>query len=156
MAPKNFSVNNLLVLNGPNLNLLGVREPHIYGAETLQDINRNLKDLAKNAGIKLETFQSNLEGELINRVQQALSDGTDFIIINPAAYTHTSVALRDALAAVQLPFIEVHLSNIYSREPFRKYSYFSDLALGVISGLGVKGYELAFIYALGYLHEGDK
>lgn len=156
MASRNLRISNILVLNGPNLNLLGVREPHIYGAMTLHDINRNLEDLAKDAGVKLDTFQSNAEGELIDRVQQALSDGTDFIIINPAAYTHTSVALRDALAAVQLPFIEVHLSNVYSRESFRKHSYLSDLALGVISGLGAKGYELALIYALDYSCKSDK
>lgn len=150
MASKNLKISNVLVLNGPNLNLLGVREPHIYGATTLEDINRNLQNVAQNAGVKLDAFQSNSEGELVSRVQHALSDGTDFIIINPAAYTHTSVALRDALAAVQLPFIEVHLSNVYAREPFRKQSYLSDLAVGVISGLGAKGYELALTYALGF------
>ncbi len=156
MVPKNLKISNVLVLNGPNLNLLGVREPHIYGATALHDINRNLGNLAKDAGIKLDTFQSNSEGDLVGRVQQALGDGTDFIIINPAAYTHTSVALRDALAAVHLPFIEVHLSNVYSREPFRRQSYLSDLAVGVISGLGAKGYELALTYALGYSHESNK
>tara|TARA_R110002073_G_scaffold245409_1_gene408072 strand:+ start:245 stop:709 length:465 start_codon:yes stop_codon:yes gene_type:complete len=148
MVLKNIGSRNILVVHGPNLNLLGVREPEIYGGVTLQDINRNLNKLAKDAGANLNVFQSNAEAELIERVQQALSDGTDFIIINPAGYTHTSVALRDALAAVRLPFIEIHLSNIFSRESFRKKSYFSDLAAGIISGLGAKGYELALQYAL--------
>lgn len=139
---------NILVIHGPNLNLLGVREPSVYGNVTLADINENLSKLASNAGVKLEVFQSNSEAELINRIQSVINDTTDFIIINPAAYTHTSVALRDALAAVKLPFIEIHLSNIFSRETFRQHSYFSDLAIGVISGLGAKGYELALEYAL--------
>jgi len=120
----------------------------VYGSATLDEINRNLSNLAASAGIKLTTFQSNSEVELIDRVQRTITEGVDFIIINPAAYTHTSIALRDALAAVGLPFVEVHLSNIFSREPFRKESYFSDLAQGVISGLGSKGYELALQYAL--------
>ena len=139
---------NILVLHGPNLNLLGRREPEVYGSVTLEEINENLLNLAKESGIKLIAFQSNAEGELIDRIQQALGDDVDFIIINPAAYTHTSIAMRDALAATALPFIEVHLSNIFAREFFRKESYFSDLALGVISGLGAKGYELALKYAL--------
>ncbi|MEE8150318.1 MAG: type II 3-dehydroquinate dehydratase [Nitrosomonadaceae bacterium] len=139
---------NILVLHGPNLNLLGSREPEVYGSDTLDEINRSLCKLAKDAGANLVNFQSNSEAELVNRIQQAIGDGTDFIIINPAAYTHTSVALRDALAAAQLPFIEVHLSNIFARESFRRKSYFSDLALGVISGLGAKGYHLALEYAL--------
>lgn len=137
-----------MIVHGPNLNLLGKREPEIYGDTTLQDINRNLARLTEHTDIKLDFFQSNAESALIDRIQQSMSDGTDFIIINPAAYTHTSVALRDALTAVHLPFIEVHLSNIYSREPFRHHSYFSDLAIGVISGLGAKGYELALEYAM--------
>ena len=137
-----------MIIHGPNLNLLGVREPEIYGGTTLQDINRNLSRLAENTGVKLDFFQNNAESALIDRVQQTMGDGTDFIIINPAAYTHTSIALRDALAAVKLPFIEVHLSNIYSRESFRQKSYFSDLAIGIISGLGAKGYELALEYAM--------
>lgn len=137
-----------MIVHGPNLNLLGVREPEIYGGITLQDINRNLSRLTENTGVKLDFFQSNAESALIDRIQQTMSDGTDFIIINPAAYTHTSIALRDALAAVKLPFIEVHLSNIYSRESFRQKSYFSDLAIGIISGLGAKGYELALEYAM--------
>lgn len=139
---------NILVVHGPNLNLLGVREPEIYGNETLQDVNRNLSQLAEKVQANVVFFQSNSESALIDRIQQALHDDTDFIIINPAAYTHTSVAIRDALAAVRLPFIEIHLSNIFSREAFRHHSYFSDKALGVISGLGTKGYELALEYAL--------
>lgn len=148
MSEKEYTVTNILILHGPNLNLLGMREPEIYGAVTLQDINRNLGKLAANADIKIDFFQNNAESALIDRVQLCMTDGTDFMIINPAAYTHTSVALRDALAAVKIPFIEVHISNIYSRESFRQHSYFSDLAIGVISGLGVKGYELALQYAL--------
>jgi 3-dehydroquinate dehydratase-2 len=148
MDSRNVNAGNILIVHGPNLNLLGVREPDIYGGVTLQDINRNLSRLAENTSVKLDFFQSNSESALIERVQQTMSDGTDFIIINPAAYTHTSIALRDAFAAVKLPFIEVHLSNIYSRESFRQRSYFSDLAIGVISGLGAKGYELALEYAL--------
>ncbi|MBY0483529.1 type II 3-dehydroquinate dehydratase [Nitrosomonas sp.] len=148
MDSKNVKARNILIIHGPNLNLLGVREPEIYGGATLQDINRNLSRLAENAGVKLDFFQSNAESALIDRVQQTMNDGTDFIIINPAAYTHTSIALRDALAAVKLPFIEVHLSNIYSRESFRQKSYFSDLAIGIISGFGAKGYELALEYAM--------
>ena len=143
-----MKVRNVLIMHGPNLNLLGMREPDIYGAVTLQDINRNLSKLAENKEIKLDFFQSNAEFALIDRIQQTMRDGTDFIIINPAAYTHTSVAMRDALAAVKLPFIEVHLSNVYARESFRQRSYFSDLAIGVISGLGAKGYELALEYAI--------
>ncbi len=139
---------NILVLHGPNLNLLGSREPEVYGSDTLDEINRSLCKLAKDAGANLVNFQSNSESELISRIQQAIGDRTDFIIINPAGYTHTSVALRDALAAARLPFIEVHLSNIFAREFFRRKSYFSDLALGVISGLGAKGYYLALEYAL--------
>ncbi|WP_374566652.1 type II 3-dehydroquinate dehydratase [Nitrosomonas sp.] len=141
-------VKNILIIHGPNLNLLGVREPEIYGATTLQDINRKLSNLTENTDFKLDFFQHNAESALIERIQQTMQDGTNFIIINPAAYTHTSVALRDAIAAVRLPFIEVHLSNIYSRETFRHHSYFSDLAIGVISGLGAKGYELALEYAM--------
>ena len=142
------AVKNVLVLHGPNLNLLGRREPEVYGSITLEEINRNLANLAAEANVELAVFQSNAEFELIDRVQQAVGDEVDFIIINPAAYTHTSIALRDALAAVGLPFIEVHLSNIFARESFRRKSYFSDLARGVISGLGAKGYELALQYAL--------
>ena len=139
---------NILVLHGPNLNLLGHREPDVYGHVTLTDINQRLKQLAQSSGADLQYFQSNAEAALVERVQLARQDGTDFIIINPAAFTHTSVALRDALAAVGIPFIEVHISNVFAREPFRKESYFSDLAIGVISGLGANGYELALQYAL--------
>jgi 3-dehydroquinate dehydratase II len=145
---ENTAVKKILVLHGPNLNMLGLREPEIYGDVTLDRINRNLFQVAESAGVVLETFQSNAEAELIDRIQQALNDETDFIIINPAAFTHTSVAIRDALAAIKLPFIEIHLSNIFTRESFRRKSYFSDLAVGVISGLGAKGYELALAYAL--------
>ena len=138
----------VLVLHGPNLNLLGSREPDIYGRTTLADIHASMDSRARASGVRLESFQSNHEGELIDRVQAAGSEGVSFIIINPAAYTHTSVALRDALAAVRIPFIEVHLSNVHAREPFRQHSYFSDLAVGVICGLGHQGYELALEFAL--------
>ena len=140
----------VLVLNGPNLNLLGSREPEIYGTETLQDVNKRLLALALKAGAKLDSFQSNSEGELVERVQKAGPAGVDFVIINPAAFTHTSVALRDALAAVRIPYIEVHLSNVHAREPFRRHSYFSDQAIGVICGLGSQGYEYALQCALTY------
>ena len=139
---------HVLVLHGPNLNLLGTREPEVYGRVTLDEINVKLTAQAEKSGAKLDYFQSNTEGTLVDRVQQARADGTDFIIINPAAFTHTSVALRDALAAVAIPFVEVHLSNVFAREAFRKESYFSDIAIGVISGLGATGYELALQFAL--------
>jgi 3-dehydroquinate dehydratase-2 len=139
---------NIVVLHGPNLNLLGSREPSVYGHVTLNEINERLATLAVKNGANLHCFQSNAEVELVERVQQAQHDGTQFIIINPAAFTHTSVALRDALAAVGIPFIEVHLSNVYARETFRKESFFSDLAVGVISGLGAAGYEFAVQFAL--------
>ncbi|MBP9218296.1 MAG: type II 3-dehydroquinate dehydratase [Sterolibacterium sp.] len=141
----------LLVLHGPNLNLLGAREPDIYGHTTLADIHQAMSDQAQAAGVQLESFQSNSEGELVNRIQAAASEGIDFIIINPAAYTHTSIAMRDALAAVAIPFIEVHLSNVHARETFRHHSYFSDLAVGVICGLGHEGYSLALTAALSRL-----
>ena len=140
---------HILVLHGPNLNLLGTREPAVYGSVTLDQIDAELSDIAAKAGATLQSFQSNHEGALIDRVQAARGDGTSFIIINPAALTHTSVALRDALAGVALPFVEVHLSNVHRREPFRHHSYFSDLAEGVIVGLGAAGYRLALHYALG-------
>lgn len=138
----------ILVLHGPNLNLLGTREPQVYGATTLEQINTGLVNHAAARGAKLSAFQSNHEGALIDRVHAARTDGTQFIIINPGAYTHTSVALRDAFAGVALPFIEVHLSNVHRREPFRHHSYFSDLAEGVIVGLGASGYRLALEAAL--------
>lgn len=143
-------VSNILVLHGPNLNLLGTREPSVYGYVTLDEINANLTSLAQQHGATLISLQSNAESVLIDRVQQAQRDGTQFIVINPAAFTHTSVALRDALAAVSIPFIEVHLSNVFAREAFRKESFFSDLAIGVISGLGASGYEAAVRFALQY------
>ena len=133
----------ILVIHGPNLNLLGQRETQHYGRDTLEAINERLVAQGTAAGLTVETFQSNAEAPLIERVHAAKSDETAYILINPAAFTHTSVALRDALAAVAIPFIEVHLSNVHAREPFRQRSYFSDLAAGVISGLGAMGYELA-------------
>jgi len=136
------------VLHGPNLNLLGSREPEVYGRERLADINRRLIARGKAAGATVRCFQSNHEGTLIDRVQQSKLERVEFIIINPAGFTHTSVALRDALAAVAIPFIEVHLSNIYAREPFRRHSYFSDQAAGTICGLGSRGYELALQFIL--------
>lgn len=145
--PEKQVAGTVLVLHGPNLNLLGTREPGHYGTDTLEDINRRLTAAAERAGIRLSCRQSNSEGELVDAIQQARGN-VDFILINPAAYTHTSVAMRDALAAVAIPFIEIHLSNVYKREPFRRHSYFSDLAVGVISGLGAKGYELALDYAV--------
>lgn len=138
----------ILVLHGPNLNLLGTREPEVYGATTLDQINAELTKIAADAGATLSAFQSNHEGALIDRVQAARNDGTSFILINPAALTHTSIGLRDALAGVAIPFIEVHLSNVHRREPFRHHSYFSDLAVGVIVGLGADGYRLALGHAL--------
>ena len=139
---------DLLVINGPNLNLLGAREPEHYGSTTLDAINGRLTQIAEAAGHRLTVFQSNAEHELVGRVQQAMADKVAFIILNPAAFTHTSVALRDAIAASRIPFIEIHISNVHAREPFRKHSYFSDLAAGVISGLGPEGYELALQAAI--------
>ncbi|MDR2881735.1 MAG: type II 3-dehydroquinate dehydratase [Azoarcus sp.] len=144
----------ILVLHGPNLNLLGTREPEVYGCTTLADIHIAMESRARANGVQLESFQSNHEGQLIDRVQAAAVEGIDFIIINPAAYTHTSIALRDALAAVRIPFVEVHLSNIHAREPFRHHSHFSDLAMGVICGLGVQGYLVAVDFAIGRLRAG--
>ena len=138
----------ILVLHGPNLNLLGEREPEIYGSTTLGDINRTLEQMAVEQGHHLLSMQSNAEYELVERVQDAKHEGVNFILLNPAAFTHTSVALRDALAAVAIPFIEIHLSNTHAREEFRKHSYFSDQAVGVICGLGAQGYELGLQAAL--------
>lgn len=143
----------LLVLNGPNLNLLGTREPKYYGSTTLAEIESRLRHVAQAAGHQLEFFQSNAEHLLVERVHQAAAAGVSFMIVNPAAFTHTSIALRDAMAASAIPFIEVHLSNIYARESFRHHSYFSDIALGVISGLGAQGYELALAAALQHLNK---
>lgn len=141
---------NILVINGPNLNLLGTRETRHYGKDTLKAINARLASRARKAKARLTSFQSNSEADLVERVQRAAGEKVDFIIINPAAYTHTSVALRDALAAVGIPFVEVHLSNVFARESFRRESYFTDIAIGVISGLGAQGYELALEFALQY------
>lgn len=145
---------NILVVNGPNLNLLGTREPQRYGTITLAAIEDTLREQARQTGATLTCYQSNSEPELVERIQRAGPEGVDFIIINPAAHTHTSVAMRDALAAVAIPFVEVHLSNIHAREAFRRQSYFSDLAAGVVSGLGAKGYELALAFALEHGRKG--
>ena len=133
----------VLLLNGPNLNLLGTREPDIYGTETLESIEKRAAELAREAGHELLAFQSNAEAELIGRIQRASAEGIGFLIFNPGAFTHTSIALRDAIVGVRLPFIEVHLSNLQAREPFRRHSYFTDIAVGSIAGLGAFGYELA-------------
>ncbi|MBT5542618.1 MAG: type II 3-dehydroquinate dehydratase [Gammaproteobacteria bacterium] len=145
-------MNNILLLNGPNLNLLGQREPEIYGHKDLNEIENDLKNIASNYDSTLEAFQSNSESDLVNNIQDK-SENTDFIIINPGGFTHTSVAIRDAILAVAIPFIEIHISNIYSREAFRKESYFSDIAVGTISGLGFKGYELAVLAAIDFLNK---
>ncbi|MGA7815794.1 type II 3-dehydroquinate dehydratase [Caballeronia sp.] len=141
-------MSQLLVLHGPNLNLLGTREPGVYGHVTLAEIDKALADKAQEAGAQLSSFQSNHEGALVDRIQQARTENVDFVLINPAAYTHTSVAIRDALAGVALPFVEIHLSNVHRREPFRHHSYFSDQAEAVICGLGWKGYLYALDFAL--------
>jgi 3-dehydroquinate dehydratase-2 len=137
----------ILVLNGPNLNLLGLREPHLYGHTTLAQIEAHLESVASSLGVTLTAYQSNHEGDLVDRIQSARTDRTDFIVINAGAYTHTSVAIRDALAGVKISFVEVHLSNVYKRETFRHHSYLSDLAVGVIVGLGPYGYEAALRFA---------
>jgi len=143
MSADKHNIASVLVLQGPNLNLLGTREPDIYGHETLDDIHTKLINQAAKAQVSLKTFQSNHEGEIIDRIQAAKKEGVTFIIVNPGGYSHTSVAMRDALVGVNIPFIEVHLSNIHQRESFRHHSYFSDVAVGVICGLGSIGYELA-------------
>lgn len=145
-----------LLLHGPNLNLLGEREPEVYGRVTLAEIDADLQRRAASAGHALESFQSNAEHALVERIQAAAADGTGFILINPAAFTHTSVAIRDALAAVAIPFIEVHLSNPHAREPFRRTSYFSDLAVGVVCGFGPASYELALTAAVRRLSAGKE
>lgn len=149
-------MSRILVLNGPNLNLLGTREPGVYGHATLEDIHARLRRLALDAHHELDFHQSNAEHELIERIHEAPRSGVRFIIINPAAFTHTSVALRDALLGVGIPFIELHLSNVHAREPFRAHSYFSDIAVGVITGLGAQGYELAFMAATARLAHNHK
>ena len=139
---------DILLLNGPNLNLLGKREPGHYGSRTLKDIENKLEKSAQSAGYTLQSFQNNAEFELINQIHAALDDNVQFILFNPAAFTHTSIALRDALLGVKIPFIEIHLSNVHQRESFRHHSYFSDIAEGVIVGLGAQGYELALQAAI--------
>lgn len=142
---------SILVLHGPNLNLLGTREPEIYGSDTLEDVNQKLTQIAQDNGHHLQYLQSNAEYELIERIHAARNEGIDFILINPAAFTHTSVAIRDAIMGVDIPFIEVHISNVHARESFRHHSYFSDVAVGVICGLGIQGYEFALQSAITYL-----
>lgn len=143
---------HILLLNGPNLNMLGKREPKHYGRQTLQDIETALRESAGKYGIELSCFQSNGEEKLINKIHESLGK-VDFILINPAAFTHTSVALRDALLSVEIPFVEIHLSNIHRREPFRHHSYLSDIAVGVICGLGAAGYQYALQFAVAYLQQ---
>ena len=149
--PKSSKSRSVLLLNGPNLNLLGTREPHLYGRDTLAQIERRLAARAKSAGVKLECLQTNHEGVAVDRVQQAQRERVGFIILNPAAFTYSSIALRDALTAVQIPFLEVHLSNIHAREPWRAHSHFTAVAVGSILGLGSRGYDLALEYAIGRL-----
>ena len=146
----------ILVLNGPNLNLLGTREPDIYGSVSLDQIDATLKMLSEKQGITLFSLQSNAEHLLVDAIQGASADGVDFILINPGAFGHTSISIRDALVGVQIPFIEIHISNIYKREGFRHKSYLSDIAVGVIAGFGARGYELGLISAIGFLKETGK
>jgi 3-dehydroquinate dehydratase-2 len=146
-----MSSKSILVLHGPNLNMLGLREPEHYGSATLDSINQTLVSQAKSANIALETFQSNSEADLVTKIQSLAINKVDFIITNPAAFTHTSVAMRDALSAIKVPFIEVHLSNVFAREAFRHHSYFTDIAVGIISGLGAQGYSLALDYAIQHI-----
>jgi 3-dehydroquinate dehydratase-2 len=148
---KTSKAKSVLVLNGPNLNLLGTREPKLYGKETLAQINRRLEATARTAGVSLACLQSNHEGVLVDRIQQAKRDGVGFIVINPAGYSYSSVAIRDALTAVQIPFIEVHLSNIHAREPWRAHTHFTAVAVGSVLGLGSRGYDLALDYAIARL-----
>jgi 3-dehydroquinate dehydratase-2 len=145
---KSSKSGSVLLLNGPNLNLLGTREPHLYGRDTLAQIERRLAARAKSAGVKLECLQTNHEGVAVDRVQQAQRERVGFIILNPAAFTYSSIALRDVLTAVQIPFLEVHLSNIHAREPWRAHSHFTAVAVGSILGLGSRGYDLALEYAI--------
>lgn len=139
---------DVLVINGPNLNTLGTREPEIYGSTTLADIEQGLRAQAAASGLTLDTFQSNHEGEIVDRLHSARTDGTRFVIINPGAFTHTSVAIRDAFAAVAIPFVEVHISNVHAREEFRRHSYLSDLAVGVLTGFGAQGYAMALDFVV--------
>jgi 3-dehydroquinate dehydratase-2 len=145
---------SLLLINGPNLNLLGSREPGVYGATSLEDVEARLSELAGELGHGIDAFQSNAEHEIVDRIQQAKTNGIDYILLNPGAFTHTSIAMRDALLAVEIPFIEIHLSNVFAREDFRHVSYFSDIAAGCIFGLGAYGYELAMLAASRQLSEG--
>ena len=147
-----MTAKSILVLHGPNLNLLGIREPEHYGHATLDSINEQLTTTAQAAGIALEAFQSNAEADIVTKIQSLATQKVDFIIINPAAFTHTSVSIRDAISAVNIPFIEVHLSNVFSRESFRHHSYFSDIAVGIISGLGADGYDAALHFAINRLN----
>ncbi len=146
---------NILVLHGPNLNMLGIREPEVYGTTTLKEIDEQIKLFADSAGHKLVSFQSNAEHELIDQIQLAKTKGIDFIIINPGAFTHTSVAIRDAFLSVSIPFIEIHLSNVFAREEFRKQSYLSDIAIAVVSGMGAFGYEVALQAAEQFLEKAE-
>jgi 3-dehydroquinate dehydratase-2 len=148
-----MATKSILVVHGPNLNLLGLREPEHYGNATLASINDSLQAQAKQANIALETYQSNAEAEIVAKIQSLAVNKVDFIIINPAAFTHTSISIRDAISAVKIPFIEVHLSNVFARESFRHHSYFSDIAVGVISGLGAEGYNAALRYAVNLLKD---
>lgn len=145
---------SLLLINGPNLNLLGSREPGVYGATSLTDVQTRLEELASDLGHQIVAFQSNAEHEIVDRIQAAQAEGVDFILLNPGAFTHTSIAIRDALLAVKIPFIEIHLSNVFAREEFRHNSYFSDIAAGCLFGLGAYGYELALLAASRQLSEG--
>jgi len=145
---------SLLLINGPNLNLLGSREPGVYGTTSLADVEARLQELAGELGHELAAFQSNAEHEIVDRIQQAQTDGVDYILLNPGAFTHTSIAMRDALLAVDIPFMEIHLSNVFAREEFRHNSYFSDIAAGCLFGLGAYGYELAMLAASRQLSEG--
>ncbi len=154
--PKSSKPRSVLLLNGPNLNLLGMREPHLYGRDTLAQIERRLAARAKSAGVKLACLQTNHEGVAVDRVQQAQRERVGFIILNPAAFTYSSIALRDALTAVQIPFLEVHLSNIHAREPWRAHSHFTAVAVGSILGLGSRGYDLALEYAIERLKGGGR
>ncbi len=150
---ESLSMHTILILNGPNLNMLGTRETGIYGARSLADVNAHLQQTADNLGVALVLFQSNAEHELLRRIHATARDETDFALVNAGAFTHTSIALRDALLAVQLPFIEVHISNIHAREDFRRRSYLSDIAVGVVSGLGVMGYDLSLRAAVEWLRK---